>query len=167
MKIAFFEVESRDYPLIQSRYPQALIFSEGFHSKLINQVKDCEILCGMVHSDFNAENLKQIPSLKLIITRSVGYDHIDLKWAADHQIPVCHVPDYGSHVIAEHVFALLLSSVRYVLEGEERTNQNQFDWQGLRGISLKGKTLAVLGTGKIGQHVCRIASQGFLMKVIA
>ncbi len=165
--IYFFEVENQDNEKVLSEFPDAKIFKEPFNKKCIDKCKDAEILCGMIYSKFNAENLEKLPNLKMIATRTVGYDHIDLKWADKKEIPVCNVPDYGSHVIAEHVFALLLASIRNVLEGEERTENEKFSRKGLRGIALKGKTLGVIGTGKIGMNVCRIASLGFLMNVIA
>ena len=166
-KIYFFEVEKEDQKLVSEKYPEAQFFSEPFSRELAEKCTDAEIVCGMVHSEFSAENLGILPNLKLIVTRSVGYDHIDLKFASERNIPVCNVPDYGSHVIAEHVFALLLSSCRNVLEGEERTNHDNFSACGLRGIALKDKTLGVIGTGRIGAHVCRVAACGFGMKVIA
>jgi len=165
--IYFFEVEEEDAPLVSQKFPSAVVFKEPFSKKILKKCTDAEIVCGMIHSDFSGKNLEKLPNLRLIMTRSVGYNHIDLKWAEEHQIPVCNVPEYGSHVIAEHVFALLLASIRNVLEGEERTSHDNFTWKGLRGIALKGKTLGVIGTGKIGMHVCRIASLGFLMNVIA
>lgn len=165
--IYFFEVEDQDKEKVLSEFPDAKIFKEPFSDKVIDKCKDAEILCGMIYSEFKGENLEKLPNLKMIATRTVGYDHIDLKWADEKDIPVCNVPDYGSHVIAEHVFALLLASIRNVLEGEAKTEKEEFSWKGLRGIALKGKTLGVVGTGKIGMHVCRIASLGFLMNVIA
>ncbi len=165
--IYFFEVEKSDAKLVKKRFPKAKIFEEPFSSKNVKKCKNAEILCAMIDSDFSGKNLEKCPNLKMIATRTVGYNHIDLKWAAEHKIPVCNVPDYGSHVIAEHVFALLLASVRNVLEGEERTEKRVFSWKGLRGMALQGKTLGVIGTGKIGMNVCRMASQGFLMNVIA
>ena len=165
--IYFFEVEDEDRKKVLETFPDAVIFREPFSDTNTDKCKDAEILCGMIHSEFTADNLKKLPNLKMITTRTVGYDHIDLKWADENEIPVCNVPDYGSHVIAEHVFALLLASIRHVLEGEEKTENEEFTWKGLRGIGLKGKTLGIIGTGKIGLHVCRIASLGFLMNVIA
>ena len=165
--IYFFEVEDQDAGLVEDKFSEAHILKEPFIEQNADQFEDAEVLCGMVYSDFSAKNLEKCPNLKLIVTRSVGYNHIDLKWAAEKNIPICNVPDYGSHVIAEHVFALLLSSVRNVLEGEDRTEHDDFSYKGLRGMALKGKTLGVVGTGKIGMHVCRIASLGFLMNVIA
>lgn len=165
--IAFFEVEDEDIKKVTKAYPKAMIFKEPFNAKTLKKCKDAEILCGMIYSEFKGELLSKLPNLKLVVTRSVGYNHVDLKWAEEHNIPVCNVPDYGSHVIAEHVFALLLSTVRNVLEGEERTEKDKFYWKGLRGMALRGKTLGIVGTGKIGTHVARIASLGFQMNVIA
>ena len=165
--IFFFEVEDQDKKHVLKNFPKAQIFKKPLSDKLVKKCKNAEILCGMIYSDFSGKNLSKLPNLKLVVTRSVGYDHVDLKWCEKNNIPVCNVPDYGSHVIAEHVFALLLASIRHVLEGEERTEKDKFFWKGLRGIALKGKTLGVIGTGKIGMHVCRIASLGFLMDVIA
>ncbi len=165
--IYFFEVEDEDAGLIAKHFPDAKIFKEPFSPELAKKCADAEILCVFVHSNCSAKALEQLSNLKLIITRSVGYDQIDLKSAAARKIPVCNVPDYGSHVIAEHVFALLLASLRNVIQGEEHTAHDDFSWKGLRGTALKGKTLGVLGTGKIGLNVCRIASMGFLMNVIA
>ncbi len=165
-KIYFFEVEKSDSKKIRKKYPRAICFSEPFSKKLAKRCADAEIVCGMVHSDFSAEVLKLLPNLKLVVTRSAGYDHIDLKFAAERKISACCVPEYGSHAIAEHVFALLLSSCRNILEGEKRTTHDNFSWRGLKGIALKNKTIGVVGTGRIGSQVCRIASDGFLMKVL-
>ncbi len=134
---------------------------------MIRKIKQAEIVCGMIYSQFSGELLGKLPDLKMVAVRTVGYNNVDLQWCKKNKIPVSNVPDYGSHVIAEHAFALLLSSLRNIMEGRERTRKNQFKWQGLRGTALKGKTLGVLGTGKIGENTCRIASKGFLMDVIA
>jgi len=165
-KIYFFEVEKCDAKLIRRKYPRAKIFAEPFSKKIIAKCRDAEILCGMVHSNFSGELLRNFSHLKLVVTRTAGYDHLDLKYLDAQKIPAAFVPDYGSHAIAEHVFALLLSSCRNVLEGEERTNHDNFSWCGLRGKTLKNKTLGVIGTGRIGAQVCRIASDGFLMSVL-
>ena len=165
--IYFFETESTEALLVKKRFSGAEILKEPFNEKTVSHCKDAEIICSMIESKFSAKNLEKCPNLKLIVTRTVGYDNIDLGWAEKHGVMVCNVPDYGSHVIAEHVFALLLSSIRMVLEGEKRTEKQHFSWKGLKGMALKGKTMGVVGTGKIGINVCRIASLGFQMNVIA
>ena len=113
------------------------------------------------------EVFEQLPNLKLIVTRSVGYDHIDLESAKRRGIPVCHIPDYGAHMIAEHAFALMLAVARNIVRGDQRYKREQrWSDQGLQGFELRDKTLGVIGTGRIGLHCMRIAS-GFGMRVIA
>jgi D-lactate dehydrogenase len=79
---------------------------------------------------------------------------------------VCNVPDYGAHMIAEHAFALMLAVARNVCRGNERYRQaRRFDDSGLGGVELYGKTLGVIGTGRIGRHSVRIG-QGFGMEIL-
>jgi len=117
-------------------------------------------------SILNAASLKGFKQLKLIAVRSTGVDQIDLSYCADHQITVCNVPGYAQNAVAEHVFALLLNIVRNVLEAALRTRKLDFSWTGLQGFELRGKTIAVIGTGSIGRHVSAIA-RGFGMAVVA
>jgi len=167
--IFFLEVDPEDKASILKKFPHAKIISKVLSEKeIISECKNAEVLCVFIYSKVTRKIINALPNLKLIITRSVGYDHVDLQAAKEKKILVCNVPDYGSHVIAEHVFALLLSGLRHVEEGDNRVEKTKkFNWDGLRGIALKGKTLGVIGTGKIGKNVARIASLGFLMNVIA
>lgn len=165
--IYFFEVEKNDEAAIKKAFPKAKIVAEALTEKNAKKYKAAEVICTFIYSTLSKAVMEQLPNLKLVITRSVGYNHVDLKFAEKKKIAVCNVPDYGSHVIAEHTFALLLAAARNVIEGEERTQHDKFIWKGLRGLALRGKTLGVVGTGKIGLHVCRIASLGFQMNVIA
>ena len=119
-----------------------------------------------MNSKLSAEVLAQFSDLKLIATRSTGYDHIDLDWCAEHGVTVANVPDYGDSTVAEHAFALLLAVGRNLVEAVERTRRGNFSQAGPRGFELRGKTLGVVGTGRIGRHAIQI-SHGFGMKVIA
>ncbi len=113
------------------------------------------------------EVLERLPDLKLVVTRSVGYDHLDLAEARRRGVAVCNVPDYGAHMIAEHAFALLLAVARHVVTGHNRyTQERLFSDRGLQGIELYAKCLGVVGTGRIGLHTIRIA-RGFGMEVLA
>lgn len=167
--ITFLEVEKEDESIIREHFPQANIVTKNLNEdELINECQNTEILCTSIYTQITANVVNNLPNLKFIVTRSVGYDHINLKATQEKNIKVCNVPDYGSHVIAEHVFALLLSSIRKISEGDNRVEQeHDFSFRGLKGIALKGKTLGMIGTGKIGKNVARIASLGFLMDVIA
>lgn len=109
----------------------------------------------------------RLPDLKLIVTRSVGYDHIELEEAHRRGIPVCNVPDYGAHMIAEHAFGLLLAVARNIVTGDQRYRQEHlFSDRNLQGVELYGKRLGIIGTGRIGVHAIRIGS-GFGMRISA
>jgi len=110
--------------------------------------------------------LKKLPKLKLLVTRSTGFDHIDIRACKKQGIVVCNVPYYGENTVAEHTFALILSISRNIHKSYLRTLRNDFSIEGLKGFDLMGKTLGVVGTGHIGLHVIRIA-RGFSMNVIA
>jgi D-lactate dehydrogenase len=109
----------------------------------------------------------RLPDLKLIVTRSVGYDHIDLEEAHRRGIAVCNVPDYGAYMIAEHAFGLLLAVARNIVTGDQRYRQEHlFSDHNLQGVELYGKRLGIIGTGRIGVHAIRIGS-GFGMRISA
>jgi D-lactate dehydrogenase len=166
-KITFLEVDGEDERGIIERYNDVKILSAPIQEKeVVQEYADCEILSCFIYSTCTEEILSSLPKLKLLVTRSVGTDHIDLEYCTQNGITVCNVPDYGSHVIAEHVFALLLGTVRHIHEGDEKVEKGSFDYHGLRGIALKGKTIGIVGTGKIGRHVARIA-HGFEMNILA
>ena len=169
MNVAFtdFVFENRDDIQLQgfnfSIYPPLRTGDE-----IVAAATGADILC--MRDQFGQvtrEVFERLPDLKLVVTRSVGYEHIDLEEAARRDIPVCHIPDYGAHMIAEQAFALLLGLGRNVVKGNQRDqNEHLFSDKGLQGIELYGKTLGVVGTGRIGLHCIRIA-KGFGMRVIA
>ena len=103
--------------------------------------------------------------VKLIALRSAGYNNVDVQ-AAFGKIHVVHVPAYSPYAVAEHAIALLLTSVRRIHKAYNRTREFNFSLNGLTGFDFHGKTVGVIGTGKIGRifiDICR----GFGMKVIA
>ena len=124
-----------------------------------------EILSTFLRSRLDASVLGQMPNLKLIATRSTGYDHIDLKACAASGIKICNVPAYGDPTVAEFTFALLLALSRKITSAGERARHGDFSRSGLRGFDLAGKVLGVVGVGRIGQRVIQIA-RGFGMTVL-
>lgn len=165
--ILFLEVDKEDAKLVKEKFPDAVI-SDGIlqGKELIEFCKDAEAVSCFINTRFSKDIIENLPKLKLLCTRSVGYDHIDLAACTERGITACNVPDYGSHVIAEHVFALLLSTLRHIPEGHEKVEGGTFDYHGLRGMALRGKTIGILGTGKIGRKVAQIA-HGFGMTILA
>jgi len=165
MSIVFLQVDAEDRQRVAKHFPDAKVI-EGVPEDVAGACKDAEVISTFLGVRFDGALLKKLPKLKLLCTRSVGYDHIDLDACRVQGIAVCNVPDYGSYVIAEHVFALLLSTLRHIPEGDRKVHGGQFDYHGLRGMALQGKTIGIVGTGKIGRSVAEIA-HGFGMKILA
>lgn len=167
--IYFLDVNKEEEGIIKKELPQAIIINNILgEKKLAEKIKEAEIICTSTREKISSSIIKSLKNLKFIITRSVGYDHINLKSAKENNIMVANIPDYGAHVIAEFVFALLLSGLRNVDKADRQVeNTYKFFYQGLKGRALFGKTLGIIGTGNIGSKVAKIASLGFNMKVIA
>ena len=127
---------------------------------------EAEVISTFIYSELSRKVLEQLPELRMIATRSTGYDHIDTDFCAARGITVCNVPHYGENTVAEHVFALLLALSHRLPEAIERAKAGPFSPQGLQGFDLAGKTIGVIGAGSIGRHVIRIA-KGFAMEVLA
>jgi len=110
--------------------------------------------------------IKKLPALKLIVTMSTGYDHIAVTTAKRKNIPVCNVPNYGGHTVAEHTLALMLALSRKLFPSIKRVKEGVYDYHGLRGYDIQGKTIGIIGTGRIGMQLVRML-QGFDATVIA
>jgi lactate dehydrogenase-like 2-hydroxyacid dehydrogenase len=170
INIYFLDKFKQKNELFSDYFPSSnfINFNNLDQLELIHRLKNAQILCIPFNFKLSAKIIKALKDLKLIITLSAGYNHIDLKIAKQQGIIVANIPDYGSHLIAEFVFALLLSGLRYVREGDTRVEKTyNFSPLGLKGLSLQNKTIGIIGTGRIGLHVARIASLGFLMNTLA
>jgi len=167
MKIAFFEMNEeweKDYIKKNLKSHKLYFFSGELNEKNLNSVKDFDIISVFIYSNINKNIISHLKA-KAIITRSTGFDHIDVKACNERKIKVYNVPRYGSSTVAEYTFALILALTRKIVKANERVRKLNFDLEGLRGIDIKGKTLGIVGLGEIGTHVAEIA-KGFGMKVI-
>lgn len=120
-----------------------------------------------VNDDVNAEVIDRLYELgvRLIALRSAGYNNVDVKHAFG-KIHVVHVPAYSPYSVAEHAMALLLTSIRRIHKAYNRTRDFNFSLAGLTGFNLHGRTVGVIGTGRIGSIFADIC-KGFGMDVIA
>ncbi len=172
-KAIFFNLEQWAQDYIKNN--QALV-AAGVEVDFVNGIIDkdhpasdvnFDILGTFVDSAADATVIGALPNLRHIATLSTGYDHIDLQACAARGITVSYVPTYGENTVAEYAFGLILALSRKICEAKERVKEEgSFRLDGLRGFDLMGKTLGILGTGHIGQHVVRMA-KGFGMNVIA
>ncbi|HTZ41716.1 MAG TPA: NAD(P)-dependent oxidoreductase [Candidatus Omnitrophota bacterium] len=168
MKIAFFEMKEKweeDYIKKNLKGHQLSFFEEELDKFDISKIKDFDIISIFIYSNVTREILSKFNCLKAIITRSTGFDHVDLKACSERKIKVYNVPRYGSNTVAEYTFALLLNLVRKIIPAWERARKINFDLTGLRGEDIKGKTLGIVGLGEIGKYVAEIAN-GFGMKIL-
>lgn len=167
MHISFILNESWEETYVKERLSALPVTFYPAGTDVADVSAETEILTVFIHSPIPTETLQKLPKLKLIATRSTGFDHIDLEYCRAHGITVCNVPAYGERTVAEYAFALLLGVTRKLREGSQRLQQEQSaDLTNLRGIDLFGKTLGIVGTGKIGRNVGYIA-HGFGMKLLA
>ncbi|HEY3333055.1 MAG TPA: hydroxyacid dehydrogenase [Capsulimonadaceae bacterium] len=170
MAIVVFEAEENDRQYLAARFlgedirfvPEPLTTPE--QAKRV--AADADVISVFVHSRITPDVFAEMPALKMVATRSTGFDHVDPAAALERGIIVSNVPTYGENTVAEHTFALILALSRNLHKAYVRTSAGDMSMHGLTGFDLQGKTIGVVGTGHIGLHVIRIA-HGFGMNVIA
>ena len=141
---------------------------ENISSRQYQQVKDAEIISVFVHTALRMNNasLDRYPNLKLIATRSTGYDHIDLAYCKKRGIEVVNVPKYGESTVAEFAFGVLLALNRHILQARTDMKNNFVRMNEYIGFDLYGHTIGIIGTGAIGRHMAKLA-KGFGMDILA
>jgi D-lactate dehydrogenase len=169
MKVAFFGVKSWEREVIEREINKLDTFGVGIFEQEVQEAmelaKNYEVISPFIYSKFDKKVLSKLPKLKLIATRSTGFDHIDAEVCKSRGIEIVTVPEYGSDTVAEYTFGLLLAIAKKIVVANESVEDGNFSPEGLTGVDLKGKTLGVIGVGKIGQNVVKIG-RGFGMKVL-
>ena len=171
IRVAFFDAKAYDKPSFEQYGSQHGVSFKYLETKLnedtVDLAKGCDAVCVFVNDTVNAAVISRLYEygIRLIALRSAGYNNVDLQ-AAFGKVHVVHVPAYSPYAVAEHAIALLLTSVRRIHKAYNRTREFNFSLNGLTGFDFHGKTVGVIGTGKIGRifiDICR----GFGMNVIA
>lgn len=170
MKIALFEVPKEEQILFSkiSEGLEVIFFEEKLSENNIDTIKDCDIVSVFINSIINKKVIDSLPNLKCITTRSTGFEHIDTEYCKTKGIIVSSVPAYGAHTVAEFTFALILNLSRNIINANNnlRSSMDFNFYSSLKGFDLQGKTLGVIGTGKIGKNVVKMA-KGFEMNIVA
>ena len=171
--IAFFATKSWEEEYLKDKLKivasdlTQIFIPEILSKEHLPSSRDFALCSVFVDSLIDRTVIDALPNLKFIVTRSTGYDHIDLAAAGERGIVISSVPSYGENTVAEYAFALLLTLSRKIYDGAHRVREEtRFSFDGLQGFDLKGKTIGVLGTGRIGRHAIRMA-KGFDMRVVA
>ena len=151
---AFFERELAGEP-VHFRFPAGR-----------GRKADACVLSMFIHTPIDGAFIEKHPAIRLIATRSTGIDHIDLDACRARGITIANVPTYGDHTVAEHTFALILTLSRRLRETIRPPGEtDRVAYSDVRGFDLRDKTLGVVGAGRIGRHVIRIA-RAFGMTVL-
>lgn len=171
IKIAFFDTKEYDknmFELYNKEYGYDITY---FESKLNKETaplaKGYDVVCIFVNDLVDKETVQILKEdgVKLIALRCAGYNNIELK-ALDTEIRAVRVPAYSPHAVAEHATALLLEIDRKIYKAYQRTKKYNFTLNGLLGFDIYGKTVGVIGTGKIGREFCKIM-KGFGTNILA
>jgi len=172
MKVAVFDTKSYDRQAFEQYHGKSGISFKFFEAKLTPDTtrlaKGYNAVCVFVNDSVDDEVIKKLAEygIKVIALRCAGYNNVDLQAAEECGIKVVRVPAYSPYAVAEHAMAMLLTSVRRIHKAYIRTRDYNFSLEGMTGFDLHGKTIGIVGTGKIGRVFIDICN-GFGMKVIA
>ncbi len=172
MKTAFFGVKLWEEEYLKEKIAaRQLAIEPVFVKEILTPEKlpadrTAEIVSIFVDSKIDAVVLEALPNTKMLALRSTGYDNVETNVAQAKNIVVSNVPSYGENTVAEQAFALLLCLSRKIFQAYDQIKESgNFTVENLQGFDLKGKTIGVVGTGRIGRHSIQIA-KGFGMTVI-
>ncbi len=172
MRVAVFSTKIYDQYFFEEaneKYRHELAFFETrLTSDTTPLAKGFTAVCAFVNDELDRPVLQKLSQggTRLIALRSAGFNHVDLPAAADLGLRVARVPAYSPAAVAEHTVALVLSLNRKVYRAYNRVRDGNFSLEGLLGFDLEGKTVGVVGTGKIGATFARIML-GFKCRVLA
>lgn len=170
IKVAFFDTKEYDRASFAQYGEDVGVSFKFLETKLTEDTadlaKESDVVCVFVNDTVNAAVIDKLYGfgVKMIALRCAGYNNVDVKHAFG-KIHVVHVPAYSPYAVAEHAMALLLASVRRIHKAYNRTREFNFSLSGLTGFDFHGKTVGVIGAGKIGRifiDICR----GFGMHIL-
>jgi len=170
LKIAFFDTHKFEVKFYQEQMSgfEFTFFDVKLSTQTAHLCQGFDAICVFVNDQINADVIKLIKAagVKLIALRCAGYNNVDIKAALDHGLPVVRVEEYSPYAVAEYAVSLIQCLNRKVHKAYNRVREGNFLLDGLVGFDLHGKTVGVVGTGKIGSVFCQIM-KGFGCKVLA
>lgn len=170
MKVAFFDTKPYDRETFLSAADGRDITFKFFETRLweetVELARGCQAVCVFVNDTVNASVIERLVAygVRAIVLRCAGFNNVDVRYASG-KITLMRVPAYSPYAVAEHTMAMLLTSVRRIHKAYNRTRDFNFSLNGLTGFDLHGKTVGVIGTGKIGRVFIDIC-HGFGMRVL-
>lgn len=171
MKVAVFsakEFEIEYFNQLNNSRHELVFFKESLNIETVHLSSDCDAISLFTNDDCSEAVLNLLKSqtkVKFIATRSAGTDHINLKVAKTLEFKVAYVPQYSPYAIAELVITLILALNRKIVQADKKVKQNNFLLDDLIGFDLHGKTVGIIGLGRIGAIVAKILN-GFGCKLV-
>lgn len=171
MRIAFFSTKPYDrtfFMAANATCGHAFSFLEPrLTPETVSLARGFEAVCAFVNDQLDASVLKVLAAggTRLVALRSSGYNHVDLPAASRLGLTVVNVPQYSPHAVAEHAVALMLALNRHIHRAHNRVREGNFSINGLLGFDMFGKTIGIVGSGRIGLCVAQIL-QGFHCHVL-
>lgn len=171
MRVAFFDTKPYDVKAFSAHGSERGVTFKFFETKLNEDTVDLasgyDAVCAFVNDTVNAAVIDRLVSLgvRVLALRCAGFNNVDMRHAHG-RLHVLRVPAYSPYAVAEHTMALLLTSIRRIHKAYIRTRDFNFSLAGMTGFDLHGKTVGVVGTGRIGRAFINICL-GFGMKVLA
>lgn len=170
MKVLVYSAHPYDTPVLQAvaQGHELLFTPKNLKYNTAGLADGCQAVAIFTSDDASGSVLERLHSngVRYVLLRSVGFDHIDIEKAALLGIRVANVPEYSPYSVAEHAIAMLMALNRKIVKGQQLMSLQDFRLDNLKGFDIHGKTVGVIGTGKIGMAFIRIML-GFGAKVIA
>jgi len=171
MKIGVFSAQGYDIHFLNMENKQfnheLVYFSDALNQTTAVRAAGCPVVCAFVDDILDGPTLSKLAAqgTRLVALRSAGYNNVDLPSAQKLHMTVVRVPSYAPEAIAEHAVALMLTLNRSIHRAYNRVRDGNFDLNGLVGFNMAGKTVGIVGTGKIGTALARIM-KGFGCKLL-
>ena len=172
MKVAIFSAKPYEQEYLdkwnENIKHELIYFDASLNAETTNLALGFEAVCLFVSDKMDKNAIEKLSKIgvKLIDLRSAGFNNVDIEAAEKHHIKVLRVPAYSPQAVAEHAVALILTLNRKTHKTYNRVREGNFSLENLMGFNLSGKTVGVIGTGKIGTAFCQIML-GFGCKIIA
>lgn len=170
MKVAVFSTRDYDQEFLEraNGSHELVFFRNHLRPETVALAAGCSVACVFVNDQLDRDALRKLADggVRLLALRSTGFNHVDLKAAAEAGMTVVRVPAYSPYAVAEHTVALILSLIRKIPRAHTRVRDGNLALDGLLGFDLHGKTVGLIGVGRIGLLVARILN-GFGCRLLA
>lgn len=167
------EIPQSGLEALKKQFGESVVIHRGppmSHEELLESVKDSDAILSLLTDKISKDVLEAAgSSLKIVANYAVGFDNIDLNACTEKAVVVTNTPGVLTEAVAEHSIALLLAVARKIVEADKFTREGKYKyWEPLMflGPKLYGKTLGIVGLGRIGHYMAKICTGGFDMKII-